>query len=103
LAWLHLLRHEKASKVNIHTLRSAFDDALEKAGVGDFRFHDLRHTFAARLAQTGVDPYTIQKLMGHTSFTTTQRYAHHFVESLRRGIECLEESSKEREKKIAQI
>lgn len=72
-------------KVNIHTLRSAFEDALAKAGVQDFRFPDLRHTFATRLAQTGVDPYTIQKLMGHTSFTTTQRYAHHFVESFRGG------------------
>ena len=87
-------------KVNIHTLRSAFEDALMKAEIQHFRFHDLRHTFATRLAQTGVDPYTIQKLMGHTSFTTTQRYAHHFVESLRRGIEYLEVSRKEREEKI---
>jgi integrase len=87
-------------KVNIHTLRSAFQDALAKADVQDFRFHDLRHTFATRLAQTGVDPYTIQKLMGHTSFTTTQRYAHHFVESLRRGIECMEVSRRESEEKI---
>jgi integrase len=55
------------------------------------------------LAQTGVDPYTIQKLMGHSSFTTTQRYAHHFAESLRRGIEYLEVSRKEREEKISTI
>ena len=88
--------HPEGRKVNIYTLRSAFDDALEKAGVQDFRFHDLRHTFATRLAQTGVDPYTIQKLMGHTSFSTTQRYAHHFVESLRKGIEALETSRMER-------
>ena len=88
-------------KVNIHTLRSAFEDALMKAEIHDFRFHDLRYTSATRLAQTGVDPYTIQKLMGHTRFTTTQRYAHHFVESLRRGIESLEVSRREREEKIS--
>ena len=58
-------------------------------------------SFATRLAQTGVDPYTIQKLIGHTSFTTTQRYAHHFVESLRREIEYLEVSRKKREGKIS--
>jgi integrase len=91
--------HPPGRKVNIQTLRSAFEDALARAGVQNFRFHDLRHTFATRLAQTGVDPYTIQKLMGHTSFTTTQRYAHHFVESLRRGIESLEASRRERAEK----
>ncbi len=90
-------------QVNFRTLRSAFEDALKKAGIQNFRFHDLRHTFATRLAQNGVDPYTIQKLMGHTSFTTTQRYAHHFVESLRRGIESLEGARKEREDGLSQI
>jgi site-specific recombinase XerD len=65
---------------------------MEKAGITDFRWHDLRHTFASRLAQIGVDPYTIQRLMGHCSFATTQRYAHHHVESLRRGIDLLEAS-----------
>jgi integrase len=63
---------------------------LEKAGIEGFRFHELRHTFASRLAQAGTDPYTIQKLMGHKSFTTTQKYAHHYSESLRRGIAVLE-------------
>ncbi len=58
-------------------------------------FHDLRHTFASRLAQAGVDPYTIQKLMGHKSFSTTQRYAHHYTESLRRGISALERPRQE--------
>jgi integrase len=84
-------------KINFRTLRSSFDAALVKAGGTNFRFHDLRHTFATRLARSGVDPYTIQKLMGHTSFTTTQRYAHHFVESLRRGIKHLDVSRNERQ------
>ena len=53
---------------------------------------DLRHTFAFRLAQTGIDPYTIQKLMGHKTFTNTQRYALHYSESLKIGIKALEAS-----------
>ncbi len=79
-----------AQMVNIYTLRTAFVTALEKVKMEDLHWHDLRHTFASRLAQAGVDPYTIQRLMGHKSFTTTQRYAHHYVESLRRGISALD-------------
>jgi integrase len=81
-------------RVNVHTLRSAFEGALAKAEIERFRFHDLRHTFATRLAQSGVDPYTIQRLMGHKTFSTSQRYAHHCVESLRRGIDAFEVTRK---------
>jgi integrase len=88
--------HPAGRRVNINTFRWAFDEALKKAKIKGLRFHDLRHTFASRLAQNGIDPYTTQKLMGHASFATTQRYAHHFVESLRRGIESLEISRKKR-------
>jgi integrase len=84
--------HPEGKVVNIHTLREAFEASLRKAKVDGFRFHDLRHTFASRLAQAGVDPYTIQKLMGHKTFTTTQRYAHHYSESLKIGIRALEVS-----------
>ncbi len=76
--------------VDIHELRWAFEKALSKAGIDDFRFHDLRHSFATRLAQNGVDLFTIQKLLGHKSYATTDRYAHHCTESLRRGIKVLD-------------
>lgn len=94
--------HPGMQKVNFHTLRWAFEKALKKALVEDFRFHDLRHTFASRLAQQGVDPYTIQKLMGHKTFTTTARYSHHCAESLRSGIKALEDYRLERSKEVAQ-
>ncbi len=83
--------HPAKRKINFHTLRTAFEAAVEKAKIGNFHFHDLRHTFASRLAQSGTDPYTIQRLMGHKSFVTTQRYAHHYAESLRKGIAALNE------------
>ena len=76
--------------VNIHELRWAFETALGEAGISSFRFHDLRHSFATRLAQNGVDLFTIQKLLGHKSYATTERYAHHYTESLRRGINVLD-------------
>ncbi len=71
-------------------LRRAFRLALRKAKIEDFHFHDLRHTFATRLVQAGVDLYKVQKLLGHKSPVMTQRYAHHFPESLRDGVEMLD-------------
>ncbi|MDN3512015.1 MAG: tyrosine-type recombinase/integrase [Candidatus Jettenia sp.] len=80
------------TKIDDDNLRRAFEKALQKAGIEDFHFHDLRHTFATRLAQRGVDIYTISKLMGHKDIRMTQRYAHHSPESLRVGIQVLEPS-----------
>jgi len=72
-------------------LRRAFRLALGKAQIDDFHFHDLRHTFATRLVQAGVDLYKVQRLLGHKSPIMTQRYAHHYPESLREGVEILDQ------------
>ncbi len=72
---------------------SSFNRVRKKARLTDFRFHDLRHTFATRLVQSGVDIYKVQKLMRHKSHQMTQRYAHHYSESLRDGVEVLDRIS----------
>ncbi len=61
-------------------------------GRSNFRFHDLRHTFATRLVQKSEDIYKIAKLLGHRNIKSTQRYAHHCPESLRSGVEILAQS-----------
>lgn len=71
-------------------LRRAFRLALSKAKIEEFHFHDLRHTFATRLVQAGIDLYKVQQLLGHKSPIMTQRYAHHYPESLRDGVEILD-------------
>ncbi len=71
-------------------LRRSFRLALKKAGIEEFHFHDLRHTFATRLVQAGVELYKVQRLLGHKSPMMTQRYAHHYPESLRDGVEILD-------------
>jgi integrase len=53
-----------------------FGDAVEEAGIVDFTWHDLRHTFASRLVMAGVDIRTVQELLGHESVTMTMRYSH---------------------------
>ena len=64
--------------------------AITRAGLIDVHFHDLRHTFATRLVQSGVDLYKVQRLLGHKTPMMTQRYAHHYPESLRDRVEMLD-------------
>ncbi len=71
-------------------LRRSFRLALSKAKIEEFHFHDFRHTFATRLVQAGIDLYKVQQLLGHKSPIMTQRYAHHYPESLRDGVEILD-------------
>jgi len=81
---------QAATKRDGHGLRRAFRKALKTAMIQDFHFHDLRHSFATRLVQAGVDLYKVQKLLGHRSPVMTQRYAHHCSESLRDGVNVLD-------------
>jgi integrase len=67
-----------------------FHDVAIKAQIQDFRFHDLRHTAATRMIQAGKDLYKVQRLLGHKSPMMTQRYAHHYSESLRDAVEVLD-------------
>jgi len=80
----------KVFPVSVRSLRVAFDGALKKAGIENCHFHDLRHTFATRLVQNGVDLYKVKELLGHKSITMTMRYAHHYPESLRGSFEVLD-------------
>ena len=64
--------------------------ARKKSGIKGFRFHDLRHTLATQLVQSGVDLYTVQKLGRWKDAAMVMRYAHHNPESLRRGIQVMD-------------
>jgi integrase len=50
--------------------------AVERSGIGHTRIHDARHTYASWLLQAGVPLAEVGRLLGHVSWTTTQRYAH---------------------------
>lgn len=58
-------------------LSRRFKQACADAGVRTVRFHDLRHTFATRLAASGQPMRTIQEFLGHADSKTTQIYAHY--------------------------
>jgi integrase len=80
----------RGNPLQVRYLARTFTKARNRAGLVDFRFHDLRHTFASRLVQRGIDLYKVQRLLGHKTGVMTQRYAHHCPESLREGVRVLE-------------
>ena len=57
-------------------VKKSFKLACRSAGVEGLRFHDLRHAFASRLVEAGVDIVTVRDLLGHFSIKVTQRYTH---------------------------
>lgn len=55
---------------------TAWRAALVRAGIEDFRFHDLRHTWGSWLIQAGVPLSALQEMGGWESIEMVQRYAH---------------------------
>lgn len=55
---------------------SSWDTARNAVGLSDVRMHDLRHSYASFLVNSGRTLYEVQRLLGHTQIKTTQRYAH---------------------------
>ena len=56
-------------------LEGSFEDLLDRADIQDFRFHDLRHTFASWYMMKGGDLYELAKILGHSNIKMTERYA----------------------------
>ena len=67
----------------------AFRRLCKRAGIENFRFHDLRHDFCSKLVQAGQPLHVVAELAGHSKITTTQRYAHLSPEVKRQAIDAL--------------
>lgn len=81
--------------VNKHTgdvygdIKTSWLTTMRKAKIENFRFHDLRHTFASRLAQAGIPIIVIKELLGHKDITTTMRYAHLAPTDMYKAVDVL--------------
>ena len=85
---IKVLRHVKKQEGNPYVfcgskLGSRLDDIKQpwqkiriKAGIPEFRIHDLRHSFASFMIKNGLSLFEVSKLLGHKSINTTMRYAH---------------------------
>jgi len=71
-------------------IRTAFTTALTKAGIADFRFHDLRHTCASHLIMSGASLKDVQEILGHKDFRMTLRYSHLSPAHLRKAVALLD-------------
>lgn len=69
--------------------RRWFEEAIKKAEIANFRWHDLRHTFASRLVMAGVDLRSVQELLGHKTIAMTVRYSHLAPTHLQEAVERL--------------
>ena len=78
----YLFTGSKGGPFDSTNLSRALRWTKTRAAIGTFpdgsavRFHDLRHTFASYLSELGLPPTQIQRVMGHASITTTERYMH---------------------------
>jgi len=86
----HVFLNQNGNRINARNLIRSFQAAVKKSGIAPCRFHDLRHTFATRLVQAGEDIYSVQKLGRWKNISMVIRYAHHYPESLRSGVETLD-------------
>lgn len=68
------------------SIRKAWIGACRDAGIENLNIHDLRHTAATRLADTGADPVTIAAILRHSDLRMTARYTHALDHRNRRAL-----------------
>jgi site-specific recombinase XerD len=60
----------------IKSFHKAWKEVCNKAGIKDFHFHDLRHTFCSNLLLSGSDLKGVKEMIGHNDLSMTDRYSH---------------------------
>lgn len=87
---VYVLCNKYGKKVDYRAYQKSFERLLKKLQIKHYGFHSLRHTFATRLLESGVDIKTISELMGHSNPTITlNRYVHTNLENKRKAMQKL--------------
>jgi site-specific recombinase XerD len=69
------------------SVKNAWQVAIRRAKLKGLRIHDLRHSAASFMVNSGVDIFTVGKVLGHASVQSTQRYSHLSNETLLAAVE----------------
>ena len=70
-------------------VKRSFKRASKVAGIEDFRFHDLKHTFASHFVMRGGTIKELQEMLGHKNISMTMRYAHLIQEHKKKAVNLL--------------
>ena len=81
---------ENGAPYEPRTYQDLFKRCVSRAGIASANFHSLRHTFATRALEQGMDPVTLSKLLGHANASITlDKYGHSFESQKRAGMELM--------------
>lgn len=84
--------HKSGERVQY--MQNGYESACARAGIKDFRVHDLRHTFASWLVSAGVPLAEVRDLLGHSTIEMTERYAHLAPDNHVRAVSVLDRLSR---------
>lgn len=78
----YVIENKKGERMSIRSYQYIFEKLTEKAGVRKLNFHAIRHTFATRAVECGMDIKTLSEIMGHKNASVTlNRYAHSMLDT----------------------
>lgn len=78
----YVIENKKNERMSIRSYQYIFEKITEKVGVRKLNFHAIRHTFATRAIECGIDIKTLSEIMGHKNASITlNRYAHSMLDT----------------------
>lgn len=87
----YVLMNELGCYIEPRTLQDTFQKLRRQAEIDEANFHSLRHTFATRAIENGMDVKTLSDLLGHEDVSTTMnRYAHSLDEHKRKAMKSMD-------------
>lgn len=76
------------TKLPYNSIKGAWGTAIKAANLPGLRLHDLRHSAASFMVNSGVDLFAVGKVLGHANYQSTQRYAHLANDTLLKAVEA---------------
>ena len=96
----YVLTDDGREHITYNAIKCQHERRVQRLKMAKFRLYDLRHTFLTRLGEANTDPYTIQKIAGHSSILMSQRYVHPTPERVEDAVFRLDEYNQRKAKEL---